>query len=173
MSDPGRNLEGAPRLNRRLSTLCMALGVLTAPAWAAAPATQAPPPSVVCHVDYGGEVRHITAPAVDSPYAVAPVEVGSYFLFRVVHQTRPADLASFKVYVLANHEAGAQVVSTILYDGKPEYYAIMVTHPKSGISSVKDLKGRNWQPTLPSSPGHLTKSEVDGSIGRYVPEPRK
>lgn len=84
----------------------MALGVLTAPAWAVSPATQAPPPSVVCHVDYGGEVRHITAPAVDSPYAVAPVEVGSYFLFRAVHQTRPADLASFKVYVLANHDAG-------------------------------------------------------------------
>jgi poly-gamma-glutamate synthesis protein (capsule biosynthesis protein) len=57
-------------------------------------------------VDYGGELRHIPAPPVDSPYAVAPVEVGSYFLFRVVHQTQPADLASVKVYVLANHNAG-------------------------------------------------------------------
>jgi phosphonate transport system substrate-binding protein len=28
-------------------------------------------------------------------------------------------------YVLANHQANAQVVSTILYDGKPEYFAIM------------------------------------------------
>ncbi|WP_460505605.1 CapA family protein [Hydrogenophaga soli] len=106
MFDPGRNLEGAPRLNRRLSALCMGLGVLTAPAWAASPATQAPVPSVVCHVDYGGEVRHIAAPAVDSPYTVAPVEVGSYFLFRVVNETQPADLASVKVYVLANHDTG-------------------------------------------------------------------
>jgi phosphonate transport system substrate-binding protein len=47
-------------------------------------------------------------------------------------------------YVLANHEAGAQVVATILYDGKPEYFAIMVTHPQSGVSSVGDLKGRTF-----------------------------
>ena len=47
-------------------------------------------------------------------------------------------------YVLANHEAGAQVVSTILYDGKPEYFAIMVTHPNSGINSVADLKGKTF-----------------------------
>ena len=47
-------------------------------------------------------------------------------------------------YVLANNEAGAQAVSTILYDGKPEYFAIMVTHPNSGIGSVADLKGRTF-----------------------------
>lgn len=47
-------------------------------------------------------------------------------------------------YVLANHEAGAEVVSTILYDGKPEYYAIIVTHPKSGINTLADLKGKSF-----------------------------
>lgn len=47
-------------------------------------------------------------------------------------------------YVLANHSAGAQVVSTILYDGKPEYFAIMVTNPRSGINSIADLKGRTF-----------------------------
>lgn len=47
-------------------------------------------------------------------------------------------------YVLANNEAGAQVVSTILYDGKPEYYAIMITHPESGIRSPAELKGRSF-----------------------------
>ncbi len=47
-------------------------------------------------------------------------------------------------YVLANHAAGAQVVSTILYEGKPEYFAIMVTHPDSGIKSVADLKGKTF-----------------------------
>jgi phosphonate transport system substrate-binding protein len=47
-------------------------------------------------------------------------------------------------YVLANNEANAQVVSTILYDGKPEYYAIMITHPESGIRSPADLKGRSF-----------------------------
>ncbi len=47
-------------------------------------------------------------------------------------------------YVLANHQSGAQVISTILYDGKPEYFAIMVTHPDSGIRSPADLKGRTF-----------------------------
>jgi phosphonate transport system substrate-binding protein len=47
-------------------------------------------------------------------------------------------------YVLANHAAQAQVVSTILYDGKPEYFALMITHPDSGINSVADLKGRTF-----------------------------
>ena len=47
-------------------------------------------------------------------------------------------------YVLANHAARAQVVSTILYDGKPEYFALMITHPDSGINSVADLKGKTF-----------------------------
>jgi phosphonate transport system substrate-binding protein len=47
-------------------------------------------------------------------------------------------------YVLANHQAGAQAVSTILYDGKPEYFAIMITHPKSGIGKIEDLKGKTF-----------------------------
>lgn len=44
-------------------------------------------------------------------------------------------------YVLANHFADAQVVSTILYQGKPEYFAMIVTHPDSGLNSVDDLIG--------------------------------
>jgi phosphonate transport system substrate-binding protein len=44
-------------------------------------------------------------------------------------------------YVLANHFSDAQVVSTILYQGKPEYFAMVVTHPKSGLNSVEDLLG--------------------------------
>ncbi len=44
-------------------------------------------------------------------------------------------------YVLANHYADAQVISTILYQGKPEYFAMIVTHPESGLQSVQDLLG--------------------------------
>ncbi len=47
-------------------------------------------------------------------------------------------------YVLANHVAGAQAVASILYDGKPEYFAVMVTHPKSGIKAIADLKGKTF-----------------------------
>jgi phosphonate transport system substrate-binding protein len=44
-------------------------------------------------------------------------------------------------YVLAHHHAQAQVVSTILYEGKPEYFALIVTHPESGLESLDDLLG--------------------------------
>jgi phosphonate transport system substrate-binding protein len=47
-------------------------------------------------------------------------------------------------YVLANNQAGAQAVATILYDGKPEYFAIMVTGPNSGIKGIEDLKGKTF-----------------------------
>lgn len=47
-------------------------------------------------------------------------------------------------YVLANHEAKAQVIATILYDGKPEYFSLIVTHPKSGINKPADLKGKTF-----------------------------
>ena len=44
-------------------------------------------------------------------------------------------------YVLAHHFSSAQVVSTILYQGRPEYFALIVTHPDSGLDSVDDLLG--------------------------------
>lgn len=44
-------------------------------------------------------------------------------------------------YVLANHHADAQVVSTILYRGRPEYFAVIVTHPESGLNTVQELLG--------------------------------
>ncbi|GAA4013091.1 phosphate/phosphite/phosphonate ABC transporter substrate-binding protein [Actimicrobium antarcticum] len=47
-------------------------------------------------------------------------------------------------YVLANNQSGAQAVATILYDGKPEYFALMITHPTSGINTLADLKGKTF-----------------------------
>jgi phosphonate transport system substrate-binding protein len=47
-------------------------------------------------------------------------------------------------YVLANNEAHAEAIATILYDGKPEYFALIVTHPKSGITKLDQLKGRSF-----------------------------
>jgi phosphonate transport system substrate-binding protein len=47
-------------------------------------------------------------------------------------------------YVLAHHTADAQMIATILYDGKPEYFAITVTNPKSGINTIEDLKGKTF-----------------------------
>ena len=47
-------------------------------------------------------------------------------------------------YVLANHQAGAEAIATILYQGRPEYFAIMVTNPKSGINKIDDMKGKTF-----------------------------
>lgn len=51
-------------------------------------------------------------------------------------------------YVLAHETSGAEVVATILYDGKPEYFALIVTSPESGLTSAQDLitkgKGRTF-----------------------------
>ena len=71
--------------------------------------------NVVCHVNYGGEDQSIVALPVSSPYGVKGVEVGSYFLFRVVNQTTPPDLASVKVYTYANHDAGAAPIHQAQY----------------------------------------------------------
>lgn len=69
-------------------------------------------------------------------------------------------------YVLANHEAGAQVVSTILYDGKPEYFAIMITHPASGINSPADLKGKTFAfGDKGSTSGYLIPSHYFMALG--------
>jgi len=62
--------------------------------------------AVACHVTYGGETRVLQARPVASPYGVAVEKVGSYFLFRVVFQKEPADLAAIKVYVLATRDSG-------------------------------------------------------------------
>lgn len=47
-------------------------------------------------------------------------------------------------YVLANNQAGAQAIATILYDGKPEYHALVITNPQSGLQKLEDLKGKTF-----------------------------
>jgi len=69
-------------------------------------ASARPAPQVLCHVTYGGETQILRASPVASPYAVAPVAIGSYFLFRIVVQTEPAALAAVKLYTYADREGG-------------------------------------------------------------------
>jgi hypothetical protein len=62
---------------------------------------------VVCHVTYGGETQRVRADAVTSPYAVAPVSIGSHFRFRIVFEREPANLAAVKVYTYADRDERA------------------------------------------------------------------
>ena len=61
---------------RAAELLCGLVAATVVVAASAAPA-QVPGHSVVCHVNYGGEDRIITAPPVSSPYGVKGEEVGS------------------------------------------------------------------------------------------------
>lgn len=64
-------------------------------------------------------------------------------------------------YVLANQFSEAQAVSTILYQGKPEYFAMIVTHPESGLNSAEDLLG-------PKGKGRIFAFGDKGSTSGYL-----
>ncbi len=89
-------------------------GMLAGATSAAAMAEQ-----VACHYTYGGESRVLTARPVASPYAVPAIRVGSFFKFRVVFQTRPADLASIKVYAYADRDGGPEPIHQAIYPYPP------------------------------------------------------
>ncbi|GAA5169408.1 hypothetical protein [Viridibacterium curvum] len=65
---------------------------------------------VVCHVTYGGAAQRIEAQPVASPYKVPVVEIGSYFLFRIVLQTAPRELAAAKIYTYADQEDSPVII---------------------------------------------------------------
>lgn len=96
----------------------LTLALLSAPLPALSVA-EAVAETVACHVGYGGETRVLRASPVVSPYAVAVEKVGSYFLFRVVFQTEPADLAAIKVYVLAARDGGPTPIHQLTHAYPP------------------------------------------------------
>lgn len=60
--------------------------------------------TVACHVSYGGETQVITAQPAATPYTVAPIAIGSHFLFRLVFERQHADQAAIKLYTYADRE---------------------------------------------------------------------
>ena len=75
-------------------------------AWLALPVMASQPETVLCHINYGGDSRVVEATLVTTPYRVPAVEVGSYFLFRVVFENQPQDQAAIKTYTYASHARG-------------------------------------------------------------------
>ncbi|GEM_PF-320522 len=88
-----------PLLSPRFRVAFACLLALLVPAFSAAD-------TLFCHVSYGGDTRLLAAEAVDSPYTAPVQAIGSYFLFRMVLETRPADRATVKLYVFADREGG-------------------------------------------------------------------
>ncbi len=82
---------------------------------------------VVCHVDYGGETRRIEARPTSTPLAVPTVQIGSYFLFRVVFEARTA----IKTYIYADQEDGPLPLHQAVFP-----YPVPKTRGRPGFSGL-------------------------------------
>ncbi len=67
--------------------------------------------TVVCHLTYGGETRTVEVGPAASPYTVPVVQVGSYFIFKLVFEEH----AAIKTYVYADRDAGPQPLHQATY----------------------------------------------------------
>ena len=88
---------------------------LLAGALFAALAISAQAEQVVCHLNYGGQEQLVTAGPSNAPYTVKPTPVGSYFLFRIVFRTAPADLAGIKLYTYVDQASGPALIHQASY----------------------------------------------------------
>ncbi len=100
---------------------------------AAAPAIPTHAASVACHVTYGGETQTISAAPTTQPLAVAPIPIGSYFLFRIVFRQEPADLATIKLTTYADRDEGPTIIHQATYAYPP---APAVVHGFTGLNFV-------------------------------------
>lgn len=94
--------------------------------------SQAQADSVLCHITYGGETRRMESLPVDSPYFVGTQSIGTFFMFRVVYQTQPADLASIKIYTYADRDGGPVIIHQASYPATIQN------------SAVNGFTGLNW-----------------------------
>ncbi|WP_245754511.1 hypothetical protein [Candidatus Accumulibacter aalborgensis] len=93
--------------------------------------------TLLCHVTYGGETRILQAQPVSSPYTVPVRAIGSYFLFRMVFQPEPRDLATIKIYVFSERDDGPALIHQLTHPYPPP------TPPRSsygftGLNSVHE-----------------------------------
>lgn len=70
---------------------------------------------VACHLSYGGQTQTIEARPTTDPYTVAPMAIGSYFLFRIVFRQEPTDLAGIKLYTYADRDTGPAILHQASY----------------------------------------------------------
>lgn len=115
-------------------------------------------PLVVCRYSYGGESWTLRAAPVDSPYTVAPVAVGSYFKFRVVFQTQPADIAAIKVYAYADRDDGPV----------PLHQATYPYPPPQDVGSPYGFSGLHhvYEPVRDGELQYWCRLQDDGGVAR-------
>ena len=89
--------------------------------------------NVACHLTYGGETRVVSAQPTTAPESIAPVAIGSYFLFRIVLRQEPADLAGIKLYAYADRDEGPTIIHQATYPYPPPAATV---HGFSGLNFV-------------------------------------
>jgi hypothetical protein len=108
----------------------------------------------LCHYTYGGETKTLVARPVSSPYAVEPVQVGSYFKLRVVFQDSPADIASVKVYTYADRDEGPALIHQATY-AYPAAESAATTYGFSGLhfvyETMRDGELQYWCEMTPTN----------------------
>lgn len=118
-----------PSLHPALIAAALSCAALALPAPAAGAHT------LVCHTTYGGETHAHKIAGVASPYAVAGIAIGSYFLFRPVFQIAPADLASIKIYTYVDRDEGPALIHQASYRYPPAS-AVAQAHGFTGLQRV-------------------------------------
>ena len=92
---------------------------------------------VVCHVDYGGEVRRIEARPTTTPYTVPTQAIGSFFRFRIVFRREPLDLAGIKIYTYADRDGEP----ALIHQASHPYPATnAASHGFSGLNFVYETQ---------------------------------
>lgn len=91
--------------------------------------------TLLCHLTYGGETQVLRAAPVTAPYAVPVQAIGSYFLFRMVFQKEPADLAAIKIYVFTERADGPAPILQVTHPYPPARPAA-AAHGFTGLNSV-------------------------------------
>lgn len=71
--------------------------------------------TVHCHIDYGGERRILSARPTTTPYERETVQVGSYFLLRLVMEDPASEGAAFKMYVYAVPDEGPVLLHQLVH----------------------------------------------------------
>jgi hypothetical protein len=103
------------RLAKRLWLAALLALLLTPPAFAA---------KVRCHLTYGGETRIVDAAPTSDPHTVAPLAIGSYFLFRIVFRDQSADLAGIKLTTYADRDEGPVIIHQAVHPYPPPAAAL-------------------------------------------------
>lgn len=91
--------------------------------------------TVDCTYTYGGEVKHLRAQPTTSPYTVAPIAVGSFFLFRIVFEKTPVDQAAIKLYVHASDDSSPKPLHQATY----AWPVKVAAHSRYGFTGLQQV----------------------------------